>query len=227
MGWEGTFATWRLQDVFSLRGLCAQLKQPRVIPCVASTSHKQGVSKWDANYRLPTGSCSSPQNNTVVGGGDLRDPLIRAPIGPSAGLPECNTRGGEWHLLNLAFTRLFYFEAYAHKSTGQLLLSLYKIVLHFQAWLWESIILLFPTTNYKAHAIETLLHAHCAIYASPPTSPVYAIHHTILVMAICKGQVIAPYPYCQHGCNTVAIRWRNIRPLSDPPFLCQTPYKNA
>jgi len=41
----------------------------------------------------------------------------------------------------------------------------------------------------KAYPIATLMHGHCAIYAPPPTHPVYAIHHTILAMAIsCKGQ---------------------------------------
>ena len=40
--------------------------------------------------------------------------------------------------------------------------------------------------------IAILLHAHCAIYAPPPTLPVYAVHHTILMVAIsCKGQVTA------------------------------------
>ena len=35
----------------------------------------------------------------------------------------------------------------------------------------------------------TLLHSHCAIHARPPTPPVYAIHHTLCVMAIsCEGQ---------------------------------------
>jgi len=44
-----------------------------------------------------------------------------------------------------------------------------------------------PTCN--TYPIAILLHGHCAIYAPPPTPPVYATHHTILVMAIsCKGQ---------------------------------------
>jgi len=41
----------------------------------------------------------------------------------------------------------------------------------------------------KAYPIAILLHGHCSIYAPPPTPPLYAIHHTLLVMAIwCKGQ---------------------------------------
>jgi len=48
--------------------------------------------------------------------------------------------------------------------------------------------ILLPT--YKAYPIATLLHAHCAIYTPPPNPPLYAIHHTILVIAIsCKDQV--------------------------------------
>jgi len=69
-------------------------------------------------------------------------------------------------------------------------LSLYKIVFHFKALLWESSILELPSPICKAYPIALLLHAQCAIiYAPPPTPPFYAIHHTILVMAIsCKGQ---------------------------------------
>jgi len=69
--------------------------------------------------------------------------------------------------------------------------SLYKILFHFKALLWESIIVLPPPhPTCKAYPAAILLHDHCAIYAPPPTPPLYAIHHTILVMAIsCKGQV--------------------------------------
>jgi len=31
-----------------------------------------------------------------------------------------------------------------------------------------------------------------------------------------------PHQHCPHGCNTIAIVLRNIRPPSDPPFLCHT-----
>jgi len=33
-----------------------------------------------------------------------------------------------------------------------------------------------------------------------------------------------PRLHCSHGCNTNAILLRNIRPPSDPPLLCHTPY---
>jgi len=68
-------------------------------------------------------------------------------------------------------------------------ISPYKILFHFKALLEESIIILSPPNTCKAYPIAILLHAHCAIYAPPPTSLFYAIHHTISVMAIsCKGQ---------------------------------------
>jgi len=47
-----------------------------------------------------------------------------------------------------------------------------------------------PPPTCKAYPIAILLHDHCALYAPPPTPPVYATHHTILMMAIsCKGQL--------------------------------------
>jgi len=68
--------------------------------------------------------------------------------------------------------------------------SLYKILFYFKALLWESIILLVPPSTCKAYPIAVLLHDHCATYASPTDPSLYAIHRTILVMAIsCKGQV--------------------------------------
>jgi len=66
----------------------------------------------------------------------------------------------------------------------------FDILLHFKPLLWESIIRLRPPPpTCKAYPIALLLRDHCAIYAPLPTPPLYAIHHTILVMAIsCKGQ---------------------------------------
>jgi len=60
---------------------------------------------------------------------------------------------------------------------------------HFTALLWESIILLLPPPPAK----PTLLQYYCTTIEQytrpPPTPPFYAIHHTILVMALsCKGQ---------------------------------------
>jgi len=67
--------------------------------------------------------------------------------------------------------------------------SLCKILFHFKAVLSESIILLPPSPPAK----PTLLQYLCTAIPqyTPPhrTLPSYAIHHTILVMAIsCKGQ---------------------------------------
>jgi len=54
----------------------------------------------------------------------------------------------------------------------------------------ESIILSLPPSTCTARTIAILLHVYCAIYDAPPTPLVYAIHHTILVIAIsCKGQL--------------------------------------
>ena len=51
------------------------------------------------------------------------------------------------------------------------MLSLYKILLHFKALLWESIILLLPPPTCKAYPLAILLHGHCTIYAPLPTPP--------------------------------------------------------
>jgi len=128
--------------------------------------------------------------------------------------------------------------------------SLYKVLFHFTALLWESIILFLPplicnaypiaipaarrafdhqyrrrvhlewpwevgeelaSTRYsftlrllctnqsslnfpRPSALRTLLHSYRTTFAQyknpPPTLPLYAIHHTLLVMTIsCKGQV--------------------------------------
>jgi len=68
--------------------------------------------------------------------------------------------------------------------------SLYKILYHFKALLWKSIILFLPPPN-----LQSLPYRCCtpiARYTTPrPTPPLYAIHHNVLVMAIsCKGQTI-------------------------------------
>ena len=67
--------------------------------------------------------------------------------------------------------------------------NLYKRLFHFKALLWESIILLLPP---PPPAKPILLQYYCTTIAQytppPPTAPFYAIHHTLLVMAIsCKG----------------------------------------
>jgi len=76
-----------------------------------------------------------------------------------------------------------------HPGDKGLGFGLYTILFYFKALLWESIIPSPPPPPAK----PTLLHYYCttsAQYTPPPTPPVYAMHHTILVMAIsCKGQV--------------------------------------
>jgi len=69
-------------------------------------------------------------------------------------------------------------------------LGLYKTFFYFKACVHESIILVLPPPTCNAHTIAILLHDHCAIKHPYPTRPLYAIHHTILAMAIlCKGQL--------------------------------------
>jgi len=70
----------------------------------------------------------------------------------------------------------------------------------------------------KAYPIAILLHAHCAIYAPPPTPLVYAIHNTLLVMAIsCKGQEWASFGlykimFCFYSCVHKSIVLSFFRP---------------
>jgi len=46
-----------------------------------------------------------------------------------------------------------------------------------------------PPPICNAYPFSILLHDLCTIYAPPPTPPLYAIHHSLLGMAIlCKGQ---------------------------------------
>jgi len=51
-----------------------------------------------------------------------------------------------------------------------LYVNLYKILFHFKALLWESIILCMPPATCKVYPIAILLHNHCTIYAPPPTT---------------------------------------------------------
>jgi len=62
---------------------------------------------------------------------------------------------------------------------GEGRISLYKILFHFKALLWEAIIPLLPPSTYEAYPSALLWHDHCAIYAPPPTPPFYATHHTM------------------------------------------------
>jgi len=72
---------------------------------------------------------------------------------------------------------------YPNSSPG-----LYKIFFHLFVFVQEPIIPLLPPPISIAHTTAIRLRDFCAIYDLPPTLPVYAIHHTILVMTIaCKG----------------------------------------
>ena len=54
----------------------------------------------------------------------------------------------------------------------------------------ESIIRVLPPPTCIARTIAIPLHVYSAVYDAPPTHLLYAIHHTVLPMAIsCKGQV--------------------------------------
>ena len=56
--------------------------------------------------------------------------------------------------------------------------SLYKILFHFKALLWESIILSLPPPTCNAYSSAIRLHGHCVIYAPhrPPLCMPYTIH---------------------------------------------------
>jgi len=80
--------------------------------------------------------------------------------------------------------------SWSNVTLWRLYISLYKILFHVKALLWERIILSLPPPTCKAYPIAILLNDYCAIY-NPPTTPlVYAIPHTILAIAIsCKGHL--------------------------------------
>jgi len=70
-------------------------------------------------------------------------------------------------------------------------LGLYKILFHCKAFLWESVILLLPPHLQSLHYCNTIARLLRNIRPSPPTPRLYAIHYTIVVMAIsCKGQCV-------------------------------------
>jgi len=79
-------------------------------------------------------------------------------------------------------------------------LSLHKILFYFKALLWESIILLLPPHLQSLPYCNTIARLLCNIWPPPAPPPhVYAIPHTMLVLAIsCKGQE-------RTGSSTVAI----------------------
>jgi len=83
----------------------------------------------------------------------------------------------------------FWSDALVH-SVGESQVGLYKIFVHFNAFVNEPIIILLPPSTCNAHTVAIVLHDCCARYAPPPTPLLYAAHYTILAMEIlCKGQV--------------------------------------
>jgi len=73
-----------------------------------------------------------------------------------------------------------------------------------------------PLPTRIAHTIALLLHNYCARYDPHPTSRVYAIHHTISVMAIsCKGQNACWYTFVNLNPNHLPIKFKHG--ALDPP----------
>ena len=67
--------------------------------------------------------------------------------------------------------------------------GLCTITVYLELFVYKSTILLFAPPTCNAHTITILLDDYCAIYDAPPTPPLYAIHTTILAMALSyKGQ---------------------------------------
>jgi len=128
--------------------------------------------------------------------------------------------GRHWHIL-------WYMQYAAH--TG-----LYEILFYVEAFVHESVALLLPPPTCIARSTAILLHMSCAIYDAPPTPRLYALHNTILVMAIsCKGQRThrkeprTNRPTPQSTCNSVnknssrrqraESQWRNFRARQRAP----------
>jgi len=72
--------------------------------------------------------------------------------------------------------------------------SRYKIFIYFEAVVHESLILSSPTSTCIVHSGAIRLHDHLIVYDTLSDLPLYAIHHTILVISIsCKGQHVLSY----------------------------------
>ena len=76
-----------------------------------------------------------------------------------------------------------------HTAHSHLLgVSLYKIVVLFEAFAHESVILVLSSPTCIAHNSASLVHDFCTIYDPPRPRLAYAMDHTVLGMAIsCKG----------------------------------------
>jgi len=71
------------------------------------------------------------------------------------------------------------------------MLAFTRYLLTFNAFVNEPTIISLSPPARKAHTVAIVLRDYCARYTPPPTLRVYAIHHTILVIAIsCEGQTI-------------------------------------
>jgi len=101
--------------------------------------------------------------------------------------PGASAPAPSWPLHDIVNTNIVWCMTYK-REVGEGL-SLYKILFRFKALVVGVNHPFIAPPICKAYRIALLLHDDCAIHAPPPTPPVYAIHHTILVMAIsCKGQ---------------------------------------
>jgi len=68
-------------------------------------------------------------------------------------------------------------------------IGVYKIFVYSKAFVRVRIIPFLPLPICSAHTNAIRVYAFCPIYDASPTSPLHAIHHTQLILAIsCKGQ---------------------------------------
>ena len=82
-------------------------------------------------------------------------------------------------------------DALGGRGTHACSVSLYNILFHFKALLWESIILLLPSSHLQSPPYCITIARPLRNIRPPPTLLLYAIHHTRLVMAIsCKGETL-------------------------------------
>jgi len=106
-----------------------------------------------------------------------------------------NTNRIPWYLLGSPYSTCRLLPLYA--TYGRQPPSLYKILFHFAAFMWKKSSFYCPLPP----ALPALLRHYCTSIAQdttlPRPPPLYAINHTILVMAIsCKGQPAAASLMC-------------------------------
>ena len=83
-------------------------------------------------------------------------------------------------------------------------LGVLKTFFHFEAFVHKSSILLVPTPTRIADTFAIGLHDYCAINDPQTITLLYAIPHTILVMAIsCKGQATLDRTQTTHPNNNI------------------------